>query len=827
MKQKCIEAVARAIGREITKVEAEAIERRLGKALQAVARKDPQAWQAMPQAERFTRAAQLAGEDLVHEAGTRKLRAALQIRAQDASLATMAESMQAGKGAFQAVEHQLDRVDILRKGVERQYFARLMDTLEASAPRLLGAIENPKAMRDLVFEIWGRDTGSAAAKAGAKAWRETVEAMRGRFNRSGGDIGRLGYGYIPQPHDTARIRAATADAYATRVLPLLDRSRYLDDMGRPLPDSDMLEVLRGVRDTLASEGVNKLDEGAYRGEAMTAKHFSQHRELHFSGPEAYLSYMSEYGRGTVFLSMQHHVGRLARDIALVESMGPNANATFRLLWDTALKTGASDRVGPFLVSTKDMFATLTGHTAGTYDGGPFYQRLADVAQGVRNVETFGKLQGAMLSSVTDLPTYFLTTHFNRLPVWQAALNLVRASGKESRQWANRAGLIAESVISDMNRWGENNIGQGWSGRVANLTMKASLLTGWTDALRRAFSVTMMQGLGRLSRLEWGALDPSDHARLAAKGVTEADFRIWKLAQPEDWRGEAMLTPEALGRVSLSQIEAAGIAPLSESSTAALKARDLAISRLLGVITDEAEYASVGPDLHTRAAIERGTQKGTITGELLRSVALFKSFPFAMISRHWRRAFDQPTAGGRLAYGASLMTGLTVFGALALQLKDMANGKDPRDMSTPKFWGAAFAQGGGAGIFGDFLYTGMGGQNRAGLPNWTTLAGPVLGSGLELVDLTAGNIAEAARGEDTHAGAEALRFARSHAPLVNLWYARGAIDRAVLHDLQEQLSPGYLARMEARAQRDWNQHYWWRPGEIEPDRAPEFSGAVGE
>jgi len=49
---------------------------------------------------------------------------------------------------------------------------------------------------------------------------------------------------------------------------------------------------------------------------------------------------------------------------------------------------------------------------------------------------------------------------------------------------------------------------------------------------------------------------------------------------------------------------------------------------------------------------------------------------------------------------------------------------------------------------------MGGQNRAGLPNWMNLAGPVIGSAFEAADLTFGNIGQAARGEDTHVGAEA-------------------------------------------------------------------------
>jgi hypothetical protein len=819
MKSKCIEAVSKALGRPISQTEAQGIEERIRHAMRQLGSRDPQRWQAMSLPDRQREAARFAADDLTHAAELKRLRVAQQIKAHDANLAIFNDLTAGGERPYVAVSEILDRADIARKGVERQYFSRMIQTLEATEPRFFGLVEDARGVRDLVLEIFGKDSGNPVAKAGAKAWLETVEAMRQRFNRGGGDIGKLRYGYLPQPHDPARIRAVPMDEWATRVLRWIDRSRYVDEAGRQLDDVAMSDVLGMMYRTLVTEGVNKIEPGEFRGRAMEAKHFSQHREIHFKGPEAYLEYMAEYGRGTVFLSMQHHVGRLARDIALVENLGPNASGTVQFLRDHARKLGDSDRVGPFLVSTDDMWTSLSGRSSTTFDGGPFYQRLADIAQGVRNIEVVGKLQSATLSSVTDIPTYFITVGFNRLPFWQAAVNLVRAAGPESRKWANRAGLISESVISDLNRWGENNIGMGWTGRLANATMKASLLNGWTDTLKRAFSLTMMNGLGRLSRAEWGVLADADRAHLSAKGVTETDFRVWRMATPEDWRGEAMLTPEAIARIPDSALTG-----LAEGRTPAML-RDSATSRLLGAITDEAEFAVTTPDLQTRAAIQRGTQRGTIEGELLRSVMLFKSFPFAMVTRHWERAFEGG-AGTRLAYGAALVTGLTMFGAIALQLKDLKDGKDPRDMTTLKFWAAAFAQGGGAGIFGDFLYTGAGGQGRAGLPNWMSLAGPVVGTALETVDLTVGNAFEAARGKDTHIGAEALRLARSHTPLVNLWYAKAAFDHAGLHSLQEMLSPGYLERMQERERSEWGQERWWTPGSGMPERAPNVDAAFG-
>jgi hypothetical protein len=76
-------------------------------------------------------------------------------------------------------------------------------------------------------------------------------------------------------------------------------------------------------------------------------------------------------------------------------------------------------------------------------------------------------------------------------------------------------------------------------------------------------------------------------------------------------------------------------------------------------------------------------------------------------------------------------------------------------------------------------------------------------------------------------AESLRWANSQLPYVSLWQARAAWEHAFLHNAQEALNPGYLGRMQKRAMKDWGQGYWWAPGELTPDRAPDFGRIGGE
>lgn len=824
MRQECIQAVAQAIGRSITQKEAQDIEARIVTSMKSIARKDPAAWQQLGRAERLQAAAEEAGKVLLSEAAKKKQRVALTILAHDRMMNRYSALLSEGLKPFQAVARVLDDASRFTRGVSNEYFSGLIDALDAVHPKFLGMVEDARQAADLVREIFGEHTGNPLAAKGAKAWLETVEAMRQRFNAAGGDVGKLDYGYLPQPHDSVRVLKAGQEQWVKDTLPLLDRARYVDENGARLDDAQMVDMLNHAWETLSTGGLNKLKPGQQAGSGMRANHGSESRAIHFKDAASYLEYAAKYNRGGILSAMQGHVARLAKDIGLVEEFGPNPETQFRYLHDTARKTGESDLVGPYLVRTTDMWDVLNG-TAGSVAN----VRLAEVAQGARNVEVFGKLGSAMLSSITDIPTYFFTTGFNRLGVMESAINLMRAFGKDAKDYANRGGLVAESVISDMNRWAESNIGRGWTAKLANATMKASLLEAWTDALRRGFSITQMGALGKLSRQEWSALEAADRWRLEAKGINETDFKVWRLATPEDWRGSQMLSLQAVRAIPEADLAAAGIS---------LRDQNRAVSKLLGMIADESEYASLAQDLNTRAAVTRGTQKGTFEGEFLRSIALFKGFPMAMISRHWGRMAEMWRHGDKVssvAYGAGLSTALTIFGGLAMQLGALARGEDPMNIDPAgehggRFWTAAFFKGGGAGIVGDLVYQAMGqGESKSGRSLAegivAALAGPVAGSVTEAAAIVGGNVVKAMKGKETHAGAEAVRFAKSHLPFVNLWYAKAAIDHAGLQDLQEMLSPGYLSRMQERAQRDWGQSYWWQPGQHLPSRSPDFGMAV--
>lgn len=841
MKERCVTAVqaaAKALGRNpLTKAQLASIDNRMSATLRQFARTDPE-WQSKSMDQRVSKAAQQAMAD-IQAGAARKLENAQRQIVKTA--ATEARITEVGKDGRRAdLVEDLHRTQAYINGIKQEAIGNMVNLMDAAKTgegagfgrrvmMFLFDADNPGMTRDLATEIYQNadgKTGNKVATEGAKAYLQVIESLRQRFNAAGGDVGRLEYGYIPQPHDAGKVRGAggepAREAWVAKIMPLLDRSRYVLEDGARMGDAELQGVLGRAWETIGSDGANKREPGVFGGTGAKANAGSESRQIHFKDADSYMAYMKDFGTGSMYDAVIGHVGRMARDIGLIERYGPNPNAQMRLQFDLATKADpvpdkmrsqiAEDLTGP----------EATWRVVSGASGMAKHAQLAQISTDVRNLQTMGKLGSAVISSITDLGTFVTTTGYNKLSYWDAFKNVGKsAASKDTRDFMTAHGIIAESMIGDMNRWTGDNIRQTWSGRLANSTMKLSLMNAWTDTLRRAFSLTMMQGMARMSKTEWGKLTEWDRTLMERRGITADDWAVVSKAQLTEHSGMQHLTPEA--------IRATGDARADE-----------VVAKVLGLITDESEFAVLNPDLTTKKLASLGGQaRGTIVGELARSMAQFKSFPIAMVSRHWRRVLDAPQVGdgsapaltNRLMYAGALMVSTTALGAMSLQGKQIRDGKDPIDMFGPhawKFWAKAVAQGGGLSIAGDFLLNDPADSQGGFLANAAkTALGPSFGTGAEVLGILIENTHKSINDKDTHTGAQAVRILRSNAPYVNLWYAKSALDHAGMHALQENLSPGYLGKMKQRAAKDFGQSYWWQPGTGGPDRAPDLSKAAGQ
>ena len=844
MREQCIRKVIEAI---VDKAEInldkkiKAIDNAVSNKMHELARQDPQGWAAKSKEQRVQEASQAVVQDIENTGARKEMLASLQIIKTDETNQRI-ESLKANAGKditqSRALIQDIANTNNYVHALHDEAVSNLGALLDAASSKdgtgilrnlamRIWDVDNPGMTADVVREVFklaDGSTGNKVAQAGAKAWLDTIENLRLRFNAAGGDVGKLAYGYLSQNHDAVKLQATNADEWSRNTLQLLDRKQYVKDDGSLMRDSEMLDMLKAAYETLASEGLNKVEPGAYRGAGKRANAGSERRVLHFKDGDAWMQYMQQYGEGSLYDAMIGHVGMMTRNIGLVERYGPNPETNFRLQNDIAQRAdGTGTMKNRYLGNTPTAYwSLLTGKTTT-----PENAVIAKAFQDVRNVQTAAKLGGAVLSSLTDIGTIGATLHFNRLPYFDMLNNLRKNFSKDHREFLQAHGIIADSLTNTLNRWTGDNMTHSLTGRVANSVMKLSFMNAWTDGLRSAFSATMMQGFAKKVGTSWGRLSEWDRYLMQQKGITQADWDVITKAKPTERDGTQYLTRQSI------------------VDTGAEGAEQVA-TKWMAFVSDESQFAVVNPDLATRAIVTGGGMPaGTFSGEAMRSFMQFKSFPTAMITRHWTRIFDTPQGlegapagfGGetptarainKMAVMAGLNVSLMMLGAVVLQNKALVQGKDPYDMTEGKFWTRALTQGGGMGYVGDLLFkdpTEQRGNNfeQAG----GVLLGPAGGAVAGLAgDLILTNAWEAAKDKDTNIGAEALRWTNSQLPYVGLWQFRGAWEHWMLHNAQEALNPGYLSRMRRRAMQDWGQDYWWSPGEMTPDRAPDFEQAIG-
>lgn len=841
MKDKCVEAVQNAAGRLLSQTEIKGIEDRISKNRRLLAQMDRQAYLAMTPDMQLKEAAKMAAQEFLADILKKKQRVALTIMAHDRIESYVAQqkakypretgidSLRRILAIFPDGKSNIQSLESRAHAIAADYIRQLVDTFESTQPKIIGLFANTDGIRALTFELFGQDSSglvdaetSKAAKEAAKAWQEVTESARQHFNNAGGNIGRLEDWHMPQRHSQRLVAAAGMEKWLKDIYSMIDRQRYVRDDGSFMNDQEIMDFLREAWTTIATGGANKIEPGKITGRGMLANAHAEERMIHFKDATSYLEYQRLYGGLDAYTVMMKHINSLSHDIATLETMGPNPDLQFRYWLDkltrdeTLANPAKAGRINQKATATQDLYDYISGKTMPVANW-----KLAQGFDTLRNWLVSTRLGSAFITSITDNATMQLTASVNgmsHMQLMRNQLTTLNLANRDELRMARRNGLSLQTLIGEMNRWGAEALGPSFSSKMANLTIRSSLLNAATEARRRAFGVTMYGAIGNtVKRFEnLNTIGEHDQRMLTSKGVTDGDFQVWKLAKLEDWGNgnTGMLTPESIYRIPDAALEKLGD-PKTLRREAALK--------LLGMVNEEINMAVIEPGALERTAMKMGTQRGTWKGEITRSFFLFKSFPLALIYRHWARGLNMQTNVGKAAYLATLMAGTTILGAAAQQIANVVAGRDPQDMSKGKFWAQALMKGGSLGIYGDFV---LSTNTSYGSTPLSVISGPVAGYVEDLIGLTQGNLVKYAKGQQTHVGADAVRVLKSNIPLQNLWYTKAVTDRLIFNQLQEMVSPGYMTRVEQRARSEFGQSFWWRPGAATPSRPPDLGKAVG-
>ncbi len=194
---------------------------------------------------------------------------------------------------------------------------------------------------------------------------------------------------------------------------------------------------------------------------------------------------------------------ISKDIALVETYGPNPDHVFRSLLDlvkaeTATanpsKTGKVERLAN---NTENLYNFISGKTQPVAN-----PHIARWSHNIRNWLVASRLGSALLSSFSDLGTMYLSAKVTNLPMNQLFRNQLEAMDPTNRTELARARALvwrwnlylAALTAGRWIIWGPSV--SRWA---ATAVMRASGLTAWSDAHKRAYGVTMMGSSGVVSR----------------------------------------------------------------------------------------------------------------------------------------------------------------------------------------------------------------------------------------------------------------------------------------------------------------------------------------
>ncbi len=507
-------------------------------------------------------------------------------------------------------------------------------------------------MRNMVRELFGENTGDGAAKELAQAFADTAELARKRANQAGASIPKREDWGLPQTHNQAKIARAGKEAWIDAVVDKLDWEKMRSyETGVIVPPQGRKSTLEKVYGTIITDGFIKEPTSGRRGSLATS--LTDHRYLVFKDADSWLEYNKSFGETDVFSVMNGHFDYMSRQIALMEILGPNPTATKEWLKNqvkidaakkdvakkgqlSKLETKAVDRA---LNNIDELYGVVSARTNVPVEGA-----FANTMAGLRNLITAAQLGSATLLAIPgDLATSRLAAKYNGLRATKAAkgiLKLMNPRNVEDQRLAVRLGLIAEnwsSVAAGQQRLVGNVLGPEVTRRIADVTMRASLLSPWTQAARWGFGMEFMGTLADRVGRSFEELDEPLRKAFQRYGITNEDWNLMRSTDLYEERGATFLRPDNL-------IERSDILPDRANNVA---------NKFLEMIIEESNFAVPTASPRARAALVGQRKSGTLSGEIINSFSMYKNFPMTIAMTHLRRGLMETRLGDKGRYLASL------------------------------------------------------------------------------------------------------------------------------------------------------------------------------
>lgn len=635
---------------------------------------------------------------------------------------------------------------------------------------------------------------------------------------------------------------AHMNAWIDFVAPLLDAETY---DGRAV-DREYLEgsykLLAGFKEPSKERELlsGRYSTGGVPGEA--ARLSSLGRNMKFKGPDEWIAYQKRCGNPDLLANFFGEQQATARSLAILEIYGPGGENTRATLHQA---------VGQQLVGKPAMdwqngrkkreaqWAVVSGKI-----NVPGNEILANVYDNAANLTRASVLGGSVLSQAPDVVN---AAKWRALRFNKGAAGIYTESASHLQDFARAAAnspkirQVLEAFRADMDaatggllREAENGDSKGLT---ANIVAKVYDYQGatWLNRNNKHASVLGLSNwLASEARHGFDAIEPTTRDMLLQQGIDGAEWDLIRLGEQIADDGRSYLTPEGLASVPDAKIaEHMASTGRKADEKAIAQWRDDARIKLVGMMSDEVSKSLIEPTARQRLTATGGLSKGTWSGSLVRAMWACKSFAISQFQRGWMseirgrsndpRARVQAGSGSHYLAIANYIAALTGMGFVSYMLKGWATGVQRKGLFESgdeddkvlffdipviddRVLFASMNQGGGLGIYGDFLFADA---DRYGGGFMQTLSGPLLGKAEDAYKLW--SAAKGADEEDAGKLAnQAVRMLKGATPFGNLWWSRHVMDRLLWWNLQESINPAGLQRLEAAAEKRGDTYIFTKP-----------------
>jgi hypothetical protein len=665
---------------------------------------------------------------------------------------------------------------------------------------------------EIMQEMVGITTGVKQAKDIAMILKKYQNSWRNRLNDLGANIGLLDDWITRTTHNTEKMANASKiskiigdnrTAWVEFIKGRLDIPRTFANVSDPAQIDNILgDIYNSIMsgDHLKHGGTNSV-----YGTRNVTNRLNASRVLHFKDVQARQEYNVAFGEPSLKESVMGVLSNSARNIAIMQELGTNPKDTLNKIL-ALLRKKYKDQDSKItrqlnLKTFENQFKEIDGSINGIGN-----QTLATISMGVRTLQNTGKLGLATITSFGDLAQYMGTTSFQGRGLFSGLFEALNGLFKNNDRAAMEVlQTTSNSIHSFMgNKYGAANDTWGTMGKIQNTFFKWNTLNGWISSLKSSMAVGLSRHYGMQTELKFSDLSVRERNFLTLYGIDDGKWNMLRSIKTLDVEGKRYMTAEGVNELSDNVINAYVGKKLSQREIRNFK-QDLEIT-WRNVLVDQTMHGTPEPDAAVRAITNQGLEKGTPMGETIRFVMQFKSFPISIWKKIiGRELYSYGPDDSRLAKVsglASLLMLSTFWGYIAMSVKDMIKGRSPRDPNKKSTLVQAFAQGGGAGIYGDFLINEL--QNEYGNGIFETALGPTASDIKKIFDIVQ------SMNDPKKAGKKFVQLAEGNVPFLNLYYTKTAYDYLIGYQVKEYLDPGFFRRMRDKHEQQRGQSYYLKP-----------------